>query len=204
VIVGESIGSPAATARTADDVGRRRVLEQEAAGAGAQGAQDIIVGLEGGEDDDLGCLGPRAQQLGGGQALHPRRADVHQHDVGPVLGHRLCDLAAVRGLGDDRDVVGACEQHGQPGANQRVVVDDEHADPLAHFGHGNHARSRKLPCPSSPCSRWPPESVARSAKPTSPVPDPGISGSPAARTAAGLRVRRTWSWPVTCTVVPTR
>ena len=44
----------------------------------------------------------------------------------------LRDLAAVGGLADDLDVLGAREQHRQPGADERVVVDDEHADPLAH------------------------------------------------------------------------
>ena len=80
----------------------------------------------------------------------------------------LRDLAAVGGLADDLDVVGAGEQHREPGADERVVVDDQHADPLAHCGHGSQARSRKSPCSSSPCSRRPPESVARSARPTRP------------------------------------
>jgi hypothetical protein len=39
--------------------------------------------------------------------------DVHQDDVGLVLGHRLRDLAAVRGLADDLDVFGAGDQHGE-------------------------------------------------------------------------------------------
>ena len=69
------------------------------------------------------------------------------------------DLAAVGGLADDRDVLGAREQHRQPGAHERVVVDDQHADLVAHSGHGSHARSRKSPSPSRPCSRRPPASV---------------------------------------------
>ena len=97
------------------------------------------------------------------------------------------DLAAVRGLADDLDVVGAGEQHRQAGADERVVVDDQDADLVAHCGHGSQARSRKSPCSSSPCSSRPPESVARSARPTSPVPEPGIPVAPAARTGTGLR-----------------
>ncbi len=93
-----------------------------------------------------------------------------------MLGHRAGDLVAVGGLADDRDVLGAGEQHRQPGADERVVVDDQHADLLAHCGHGSQARSRKSPFSSRPCSRRPPESVARSARPTRPAPEPGISG----------------------------
>ena len=115
------------------------VLEQEPAGAGAQGAQDVVVGLERREDDDLGRVVARAQQLGGGETVHPGHPDVHQHDVGLVLGHRVCDLAAVRRLADDHDLLDAREQHRQPRADERVVVDDQHSDLLAHFGHGNQA-----------------------------------------------------------------
>src|SRR5439155_18185369 len=93
----------------------------------------------------------------------------------------------IRGLADDCNILGAGEQHREAGADERVIVDDEHADLLIHFGHGSQARSRKSPCSSSPCSRWPPESAARSANPTSPVPEPGIPAAPAAITGAALR-----------------
>ena len=54
VTAGESIASPAATSpHGLQDVGRRRVLEQEAARARTQCAQDVVVGVERREDDDL-------------------------------------------------------------------------------------------------------------------------------------------------------
>src|SRR5690349_20774392 len=171
----------------ADDVRGWRVFEQEAAGAGPQGTQDVVVGVEGREDDDLGRALAAAHDFGGRQAVHSRHANVHQHDAGLVFGDGAFDLAAVGGLADDLNVTGARQQHAEPGADQCVVVDDQHADPLAHDGHGSHACSRKWPRSSSPCSRRPPESVARSVRPSRPAPVPGIFGSAAASAGSGLR-----------------
>ena len=130
----------------ADDLGRRRVLEQEPAGAGAQGAQHVVVGLEGREDDHLGRPGAaRAAARSRSSPSMPGMRMSISTTSGWCSGHRAGDLAAVGGLADDRDVVGAREQHRQPGADERVVVDDQDADPVAHRGHGSQARSRKSP-----------------------------------------------------------
>ena len=63
-----------------------------------------------------------------------RHAEIHQHDVGTVLGDRGGHLVAVGGLPDDRDVVGLAEHQPQAGAHERVVVDEEHAD-RGRVGH---------------------------------------------------------------------
>jgi hypothetical protein len=59
----------------------RGVLEQEAAGTGPQARVDILVEVEGGEDDDpRGAVGSRDQA----RRLHPvelRHADIHEHRV---------------------------------------------------------------------------------------------------------------------------
>jgi MMPL family protein len=65
-----------------------------------RGAQDVVVGVEGREDDDLGRVRLRAQQLGGREAVGAWHPDVHQHHVGLALGHRMRDLSTVRGLPD--------------------------------------------------------------------------------------------------------
>ena len=70
-------------------------LSRKPAGARAQRAEDVVVGVEGRQDDDLGRVLARAQELGGGKAVHPRHPDVHQHDVRLMLGDCGGDLAPV-------------------------------------------------------------------------------------------------------------
>ena len=92
----------------------RVVLEHEAAGAGAERLVDVLVEVEGREDED-----PRGR-VGGEdapgrlEAVELRHADVHQDD-GRVEARRLGDgLVAVLRLGDDVDVLlagrGACRK----------------------------------------------------------------------------------------------
>jgi len=122
VTAGESTASPAATARTASTTwGGGRVLEQEAAGAGAQRGDDVIVEPEGGEDQNA-----LARQLSGRlDAVHLGHADVHEHDVGGVLLGCRDGLGSGAGLGDDLDV--ACRfKHGlEAGAHHRLVIGDD-------------------------------------------------------------------------------
>ena len=59
------------------------VLEQESAGSGPQRVVDVLVQVEGGQDED-----PRAARAGAGElpggldAVHAGHAHVHQDDVG--------------------------------------------------------------------------------------------------------------------------
>ena len=82
---------------------------------------------------------------------------------------------AVGGLADDLDVVGAaraaCERPARTRASSSTTstrICSLTAATVARRAAGSRRAS------SSPCSRWPPESVVRSARPTSPVPEPGI------------------------------
>ena len=127
---GATIASPEATAR----IGRQQllgmgVLEQEAAGPGAQRGEDGLVDVERRQHDH-----PRRrlavaldQQPRGRDAVQPRHADVHQHDVAGGDGELLERLAAVLGLADDGHVVLRVDHHPQPGADQRLIVDEEDA-----------------------------------------------------------------------------
>src|SRR5690348_3468233 len=122
----------------ADDVRGWRVFEQEAAGAGPQGTQDVVVGVEGREDDDLGRPLAAAHDFGGRQAVHSWHADVHQHDAGLVFGDGAFDLAAVGGLADDLNVTGARQQRSRACARWS-------APPGRSSAHGARSRPGRRP-----------------------------------------------------------
>jgi hypothetical protein len=105
---------------------RRKPLA-EAAGAGAQRVDDVLVEAEGGEDENALAREP----AGGLDPVHARHSDVHQHDVGAVLGRRDDRLLAGFGLGDDLDVAGRLEHRLETRAHHRLVVGDDHPQ-LAH------------------------------------------------------------------------
>ena len=120
----------------------------------------MVVGVEGGQHDHRGRVLAGAQLLGGGEPVHPRHPDVHQHDVGRVGVDRGGHLGAVGDLGHHADVVGAGQHHRQRRAHERVVVDEQDADRrAAHAGHGSQARSSKSPPGVRPCSSRPPASA---------------------------------------------
>ena len=131
----------------------RDVLEQEAAGPGAQRLVDVLVEVEGGQHQH-----PHRALAGGGDdparrldAVELGHADVHEHDVGlEVVGHRH-RLGAVGGLADDVEVVLGVEDHLEPGAHERLVVGDQDAN--GHLGgllrHGREG-SRAHACSARP------------------------------------------------------
>ena len=124
--------------------GRLDVLEQEAGGARAQGAEDVLVELEGRQHDHpgLGQAGSamiRAVASSPSSARHP---DVHQHHVGPRL-ERAASTASAPSAASPTTVDGGLgvEQRAEAGAHQRLVVDEQDADHgTAHAeGQGRHA-----------------------------------------------------------------
>jgi len=60
------------------------VFEQEPSGSGLERAQHQLIGVKGGEHDDLRRAGLGAEQPGGGDAVEAWHADVHKDDVGMV------------------------------------------------------------------------------------------------------------------------
>jgi hypothetical protein len=66
------------------------------------------------------------ESAGGFDAVHARHADVHQHDIGRMLGRRLDGFLAGAGLGDDLDVAGGLQHGLEAGAHHRLVVGDDH------------------------------------------------------------------------------
>ena len=79
---------------------RVSVLEQEAAGAGAQSAQDVVIDLEHGQDEDARGRERRvgADPGGGLDTAQAGHLDVHEDDVGAQLGGQGEDGLAQGGL----------------------------------------------------------------------------------------------------------
>ena len=116
-----------------DDAHRReqllgqRVLEQEAARAGAQRFEHVLVEIERGQDRARGSTAVASSPRDATRRLEPvhlRHPDVHEDDVGTLERHQVDGFGAVRGLADDLDVVGRSQQHGEAAAHQRLVVGD--------------------------------------------------------------------------------
>ena len=155
-----------------------RVLQQEPPGAGLEGAEDVLVEVEGGDDDDRDRVRDAgAGQLAGGlHAVDAGHPDVEEADVGAQLagdGHRL---VPVRGLADDLD----------PGWASRIIVSPVRTRSWSSAtttrivtgdaSRGSVAETVQPPAGSGPASQVPPSSLARSAMPEQPVAR-GCSGA---------------------------
>ena len=96
--------------------------------------------------DDLG-LGPLGlDPADGGDAVHVRHEQVHQHHVGlQPAGHRHA-LGAVGGLADDLDVGLQVEEGPQAHPDDRVVIDEQHPDlgSVVHVGSWRDRAARGI------------------------------------------------------------
>jgi hypothetical protein len=90
-------------------------------------------------DDHLGRPRLLAQQFHRGQPVDARHTQVHQDDVGMVCVNRCEDFATVARLADDVKSLRAGQHHPQTGAHQRIVVNDQDPDALAHDAGGRVA-----------------------------------------------------------------
>ena len=112
-----------------------RVLEQEAAGAGAQGLVDVLVEVEGRQDQHPDLARALGHHLARGlEPVEVGHADVHEHDVGPQRARRAHRLGAVLGLAHHLDVLLGVEDHAEAGAHEGLVVGEQDA-------HGAHSGS---------------------------------------------------------------
>jgi hypothetical protein len=107
------------------DVG---LLHDVAAGAGAQGGEDLLVFHVPGEDEHLGLRGAAADLAGGLEAVEAGHHHVHEDDVGVELLDGVEGFAAVAGIADDFDFLLVLEEHAEGLAEHRVVIDDEDLD----------------------------------------------------------------------------
>ena len=111
-----------------DDFAGRRVLEQEPAGAGAQGIDDVLVETERRQDQDALSWQPAGRL----DAVHAGHANVHQDDVGGVLCGGADGLLPRAGLAYNLDVAGRLEDGLEACAHHRLIVGDDDAQ----RGHG--------------------------------------------------------------------
>ena len=113
----------------------------------------------------------RQQPAYGLKAAHAGHRQVHHHHVGPHLWIVPTGLFTAVSLGHDLDP-GVGQQHAKPHANQRVVIDQHHADHARLSSglatNGNCTRSSTpRGCTASICSA-PPTPSARLASQRSP------------------------------------
>ena len=147
-----------------DEPGRGDVLEQEPAGTGAQRLDDVLVGIERGQDEDPGVRGDAVADDAARRRdpVEHRHADVHHDDVGLEALGDLDALLAVGGLADDLDVGLVLEDHPEPGPHQLLVVDQDHPDRGGHRVHRRFgidrqtARARGIRSAVGPASNSPP------------------------------------------------
>src|SRR5215469_14452943 len=173
------------------ELASRGVLEQEAAGAGAQRLVHVVVQVEGGQNQDPGrAVAGRRDLPGGLQAVEHRHADIHEDDVGAQLSDPGDGLLPVDGLADHLDVGLGVEQDGKARPHHALVVGHDHADRHGASSSdeltGRVAVTWNPPSSRGPASRLPPSMVARSRMPTRPWPPPTARAPLATRTGAVL------------------
>src|SRR5579884_130930 len=117
------------------------VLQQEAAGAGPNRVEQVLVEIEGGEDEDPG-VGHPGQAPGGLDPVHPGHAHVHQHDVGGQPPGQFDRLVAIGGLTDDLEVVLTLEDEAEARPDQGLVVHHQDADQAPSIPRGKRAWTR--------------------------------------------------------------
>ena len=115
------------------------VLEDEPARPGPQGAIDVLVGVERGEDDHLERPIRFAEDPAGrGEAVELGHANVHEDDVGTVTACDLDGFEAGAGFGDHVDVGLLAQHHREAAADEGLIVDDGDAE--GHVGSVSSGR----------------------------------------------------------------
>ena len=152
MIDGARSASPWPDVDRVDELLGADVLEQEAARAGADRLVDVLVQVEGGEDEDA-RVGATCDEISGRldpvEIGHP---DVHQDHVREQTARGLDCLEAVLGLADHLELRPRLEDHPEAAANERLVVSQEDLD-----GHssGKRADTAKPPSARGPAARSP-------------------------------------------------
>lgn len=143
---------------TGEQFFRACVLEEEPAGAGAEGGVGVLVQVEGGQDENAGAATGGDDVTSGLDAVHARHAYVHENDVRPQFGGLADGFGPVGGLSHHFELGHGLEQHAKAEALQIMVVDDEHR---GHAAPPRGVRSRVAstvhpPPGAGPALRLPP------------------------------------------------
>ena len=122
----------------AQQIGGGSFLEQEAGSAAADGGEQVLVQVEGGEHHDARRL-REAGEVGGGkdlpgglQPVHPWHPDIHEHHVARRATHHRDSLCSIPCLAHDDHVLLRVDHHCEPCPHQLLVVDEDHPDLLSH------------------------------------------------------------------------
>src|SRR5699024_5200543 len=178
-----------------DQVGGLDALEQEPDCPRTEGTEDVLVDLEGGQDEYVGIhLG---QLASGCDPVLARHADVYEEDIGLGLPAGHDRLLPVRRLRHHRDVRGRIEDHHQPGPNRPLILghhDTNHRSisSSTFFSSfwpawtGRTTCTRQCPPPTGPASKTPPSRSTRSRIPVSPIDEPRRESQAVSRVVVGL------------------
>ena len=158
----ERVAGGGRTDRLSEQVGAG-VLEQEAAGAGAQRAVDVLVEVERRDDDDRERVrGRPARRATGWPRCRPGRGMRMSNRQTSGRSRRASSTAARPSAAspDDLDPGLGVEDHREPGPHHLLVVGDE--DPDAHRAAPRRGRTAATVHPRSgfgPASQVPPSSA---------------------------------------------
>src|SRR5918996_1113478 len=150
----------------------RGVFEEESGGAGTQGAEDVLVEVEGREHEHarrrlVSCA---REPRGALDAVHLGHGDVHEDHVRPQLACPLDRLGAVARLADDLKVVLRLQEEPEAGPDELLVIDQQQPDAHLSPPIGSRAATRKPPPTRRPVSSCPPRRATRSRMPMMPCP----------------------------------
>ncbi len=135
---GASRASPAARVRIAARSSSGAVsLSRNPLAPAPQRAVDVVVEVEGGQDEDPGCGSVRVggDGAGGLDAVEDRHPDVHQDDVGVVLADHGDGLRAVRGLAQYLHVGRRADHDHEAAAYQCLVAASDDGGGQDRAGH---------------------------------------------------------------------
>lgn len=105
-------------------------LQEVAGRAGADGCQEILLGVGRCENDHFAVGGALTDTRKRGQPVHPRHGEVEEDDVRLERDGLVDRASAVLGLADHVEAL-LCEEARESVSRERMVVDDE--DALAHL-----------------------------------------------------------------------
>jgi hypothetical protein len=125
-----------------DEIGRSDVLEQKGAGAGADRTVDVVVEVEGGQDEDAGRAAGGDDAPGGLDPVHDRHADVEEEHVRGELLDERHSLLPVFCLAHHLEVLARLDDHSKAAAHERLVVGDRDANAHAADSIGISAATR--------------------------------------------------------------
>lgn len=98
------------------------IFEEVADGSGAKAVEDGIVVVEGGEDDDLAGGVGLFDAAGGGNAVEDGHAEIHEDDVGVVVGNGRYCLFPISRLCYHLQIIPNREECPQPFAEEGLIV----------------------------------------------------------------------------------